>query len=169
MKLKKKEKGAKEVCVWVAGVWAQGWPEEKSSSKSKLLRFNHIYAILGMFSGKLSNCWHSNLFQESILALARQWLELKIWSSVEEFRKKPNLWKKWGFFWFIVKEHKLASKPQSAASPNFPASCAAHRKGKCAKANSGAGALWMKGGMRFGWDGLATEWTHFKALPQNGD
>lgn len=33
-------------------------------------------------------------FQESILALARQWLELKIWSSVEEFRKKPNLWKK---------------------------------------------------------------------------
>lgn len=67
----KKREGAKK------GWWGWGhgddW-EEKSSNESKLLRFNHIYAILGIFSGKLSNFKHSNIFQESILALARQWL-----------------------------------------------------------------------------------------------
>lgn len=94
MKLKKKRKGPKRCVFGWQGCRHRDDREEKSSNKSKLLRFNRIYAILDMFSGKLSNCWHSNLFQESILAPARQWLELKIWSNVEELRKKPNLWKK---------------------------------------------------------------------------
>ena len=52
----KKRERTKKVCVWVGAGRGQGddW-EEKSSNESKLLRFNHIYTIMGIFSGKLSN------------------------------------------------------------------------------------------------------------------
>lgn len=75
------------MCVWVAGSRYGDDREEKSSNKSKLLRCNHIYAILDMFSGKLSNCWHSNLFSRVHLGSGKAMVRTE---DMEQCRRIPK-------------------------------------------------------------------------------